>query len=249
MHLERFGSLESIARAKAEIVDGAKAVVVNADQPLIRETVARMVADARVVRCSLEDRDADVYVRTAASSMAIHANGKLLAEIDPGGFPMNVACAVAVALEIGLPREIVARRLPGLPTAEHRRQVAHTSRGVTVIDDTYNANPSGASAALELLARTAGDGARRVLVTPGMVELGTEQDRENRAFAEQAARTVTHLVVVGRTNRRALLAGSAGGEVRVEVVEHRDAAVAWVRNNLGSGDAVLYENDLPDHYP
>ena len=61
---------------------------------------------------------------------------------------------------------------------------------------------------------------------------------------------VTDLVIVGRTNRAALRAGAVdGGVSSVIVVKDRSAAVTWVREHLGSGDTVLYENDLPDHYP
>jgi UDP-N-acetylmuramoyl-tripeptide--D-alanyl-D-alanine ligase len=87
------------------------------------------------------------------------------------------------------------------------------------------------------------------VVTPGMVELGRRQAPENRDFAARAARQVDVLIVVGRTNRRALLDGAATGQARVLAVPNRAAAVSWVIDNLGPGDAVLYENDLPDHYP
>jgi UDP-N-acetylmuramoyl-tripeptide--D-alanyl-D-alanine ligase len=70
---------------------------------------------------------------------------------------------------------------------------------------------------------------------------------ENRAFASATAQVASHLVVVGRTNRRALLAGADG--LPTILVGDRESAVAWVRRELGPGDAVLYENDLPDHYP
>jgi UDP-N-acetylmuramoyl-tripeptide--D-alanyl-D-alanine ligase len=80
-----------------------------------------------------------------------------------------------------------------------------------------------------------------------MVELGARQAAENEAFARAACRVASSIVVVGLTNRRALLRGADG--LRPVVVRTRDEAIAWVRANLGPGDAVLYENDLPDHYP
>jgi UDP-N-acetylmuramoyl-tripeptide--D-alanyl-D-alanine ligase len=249
VHLERFRTLERIAKAKAEIVDGAPAVVINGDEPLILEAVEKVAGEARILRCSVTDPGADVFAPMGEGSVAIHSGREVLGLVDADVFPMNVACAVAVALELGIPQEAVARRLPDLPTPEHRRQAVTSPRGVLVIDDTYNSNPEGAAAALELLARVARDGARRVVVTPGMVELGRRQNRENRTFAERAATLATDVLVVGRTNRRPLLAGSSGGRASVTVMEHRDQAVAWVRNHLGPGDVVLYENDLPDHYP
>jgi UDP-N-acetylmuramoyl-tripeptide--D-alanyl-D-alanine ligase len=120
--------------------------------------------------------------------------------------------------------------------------------GFTIIDDTFNSNPEGARSALARLDREANGGTTAV-ITPGMVELGKLQDEENQSFAAAASSQVDHLVIVGRTNRRALQIGSVKGRASVTVVDTRDEAVAWVKENLGPGDVVLYENDLPDHYP
>jgi UDP-N-acetylmuramoyl-tripeptide--D-alanyl-D-alanine ligase len=162
-------------------------------------------------------------------------------------FASNLACAVAVALYFGVSTDEIAARVGTLPVAEHRRQASESARGFVIVDDTYNSNPAGAAAALMTLAET-GHG-RKVVVTPGMVELGYRQHEENRAFAAAAASVATDLVVVGVTNRRALVDGAASGRAVVTVVRSRDEAVEWVRSHLGPGDAVLYENDLPDHYP
>ena len=90
-----------------------------------------------------------------------------------------------------------------------------------VIDDTFNSNPQGAARALDTLVQAVPDG-RRAVVTPGMVELGRSQDEENRVFAARVAASGTTLVVVGYTNRRALLAGANGAPT--VVVRDRDAA-------------------------
>jgi UDP-N-acetylmuramoyl-tripeptide--D-alanyl-D-alanine ligase len=82
-----------------------------------------------------------------------------------------------------------------------------------------------------------------------MVELGSEQFEENRKFAAAAGEIASDVVVVGTTNKMALLAGLDPKDVQVHLARTRDAAVQWVRDNLGAGDAALYENDLPDHYP
>ena len=103
-------------------------------------------------------------------------------------------------------------------------------------------------AALELLRSLPVDG-RRVVVTPGIVELGRRQQTENEAFAGAAARFAAALVVVGRTNEAALRRGAVEGGAQVVRVPTRERAVEWVRISLTHGDAVLYENDLPDHYP
>ncbi|HUD18759.1 MAG TPA: cyanophycin synthetase, partial [Acidimicrobiales bacterium] len=145
----------------------------------------------------------------------------------------------------------IGERLADLPPVDHRLQEMVSETGVTIVDDTYNANPAGAAAALGVLADLV-DVPRSAVVTPGMVELGTRQFEENRAFAAAAAAVASDLVIVGRTNRRALEAGAASvgaSGAAVTLVPDRDRAVEWVRRHLDPGDAVLYENDLPDHYP
>ena len=81
-----------------------------------------------------------------------------------------------------------------------------------------------------------------------MVELGPRQRPENERFGEAAARVADDLVIVGRTNLEALEFGARDQSARVVRVDNREAAVEWVRSNLVTGDAVLYENDLPDHF-
>ena len=142
------------------------------------------------------------------------------------------------------------RRLACLPVVPNRLQRYLAKAGYVVLDDTFNANPAGARHALDALAAEAPAG-RHVLVTPGMVELGRTQVVENAAFAERAAGVVTDLVVVGRTNRVALLAGCRRSRrpLSVKLVANREEAVASAARRTRSGQAVLFENDLPDHFP
>ena len=230
VHLERFGSEDRIVTAKAEILERAETAVLNVDDPRL-DALGREVeaSGKRVIRCRGEDV------------------AELIGDVDAP--PTNVACAVAVALELGVPKDVVVSRLSSLPTADNRLTIATGSTGATIVDDTYNSNPAGTRRALATLARHSSDGHQQVVVTPGMVELGNRQDDENEAFAAAAAKQASHLVVVGHSNRSALLAGAAKGDVTVVLVETREQATAWVREHLGPGDAVLYENDLPDHYP
>jgi UDP-N-acetylmuramoyl-tripeptide--D-alanyl-D-alanine ligase len=177
--------------------------------------------------------------------------------VPAGVQPGNLACAIGAACALGLSTAAIADRLSDLPAVGHRLEAGRSPAGFTILDDTYNSNPSGAREALAaLVAQTAlaaqldEASQRLVVVTPGMVELGRRQAEENRTFGAAAALAATDLVVVGRTNRRALVAGSSVPEAaRLHLVADREEAVAWVRATLAPGDAVLYENDLPDHYP
>jgi len=259
VHLERFGSEDRILAAKAEILGPAGTVVLNVDDPRLAALAGLgHERGQRVRRVSGSGAGAgagaDVVVAADGDGLTLSVDGRPVARPAPGVRPGNVACAVAVALELGVPLEEIARRVPTLPTAPHRLEAGAGAGGFVVLDDTYNANPAGARVALEALVALAPASARRVVVTPGLVELGAVQAQENVTFARAVAAVADDLVVVGRTNRRALLAGARdAGEgdraLRCVVVDRRDRAVAWVRENLGAGDIVLYENDLPDHYP
>jgi UDP-N-acetylmuramoyl-tripeptide--D-alanyl-D-alanine ligase len=254
------GSEQRIAQAKAEILRPAPVAVLNVDSQLLIPVAEAAEAEGkRVWRCSGSDRHADVCVLDCDGRLQVfvaeeHRREEVapLVTVElPGAPATNVACAVAVALELGVRPEMIARRLIDLPVAPHRRQVTTGHTGATIIDDTYNSNPAGATAALGLLARLTTDGNRSIVVTPGMVELGDRQDAENARFAEEAAHTATDLVIVGHTNAAGLLAGARQGGAGADVlrVATRDQAVAWVAEQVGPGDVVLYENDLPDHFP
>jgi UDP-N-acetylmuramoyl-tripeptide--D-alanyl-D-alanine ligase len=262
VHLERFGSEDRVLRAKAEILEQAPVVVLAVDDPRLSALADDAEASGkRVVRCSATDPSADVCaLRLPDGAVSVFVGGTPVLEevrVPPGVQPLNLACAIGAAVALGTEPAALAARLADLPAVDHRLLAARSASGATVLDDTYNSNPAGVAAALAVLSATAGGngtGARRrlVVVTPGMVELGARQYAENRSFAAAVASVADDLVIVGRTNRRALrdgAASAAGARLAVRTVAERQEAVEWVRGHLGEGDAVLYENDLPDHYP
>ena len=254
-HLERMGSRETIVRAKSEIVEGAETVVLNVDVPELAELADRTADQRRVVRCSTRPGNptADVVVAPTDGGLTVWIGGKEIgvATAPPGAHETNIAVAVGIADALGVPHAAIGRALASLPPVDHRATVHRTDGGPVVVDDTYNANPPGAERAVATARELTAPGGRLWVVTPGMVELGDVQDERNRALAERVAgipRAV--LAVVGRTNRAALLAGAArhpGAEVLR--FDTRPQAVAAVAQRTGAGDVVLYENDLPDHYP
>ena len=259
VHLERFKSLDATLAAKSEITDRAEVSVLNVDDERLAG-LARRLEDAgcAVVRCSALDTAMDVAVLAGEGGLVLYRAGTRVGATRIHGEAVpalsNVACAVAVALALGVEPENALERVGSLPVAANRLDATISATGVIVLDDTYNANPAGAALALKALAAAGSDGGRRVVVTPGMVELGSVQASENTAFAAAAGSVATDVVVVGRTNRAALERGivaarAAGHDVTLHRRATREAAVAFVRAECGPGDAVLYENDLPDHYP
>ncbi len=244
VHLERMKSLGVIEAAKFEITERARVVVLNVDDPLLASWPERL-GDRRVRRAGSVS-SADVRVAPVGEIWRVWVEGVEVAELAPvpGVQPTNVACAIAAALEVGALVSELPRRLASLRAVDHRANVATAASGVVVIDDTFNANPTSARASLAVLSGL-GVG-RRVVVTPGLIELGSEQGARNEVLAREIAGAGAELVIVGRTNAAALSRGFGVGARSFRV---RDDAVAWVRESLAAGDAVLYLNDLPDHYP
>ena len=246
MHLERAGSMERIAAAKAEILERARTAVLWVDDPRLDE-LSRTAPAPTVMRIGAAGGlDLDVEVAETDGEMIVRAGGSEIGRVgaDAGVHPANVGCAVAAALAYGAAPDRIGPRLAALGPPQHRAAASRSPAGVLVVDDTFNSNPAGALRAVEDLARRVAG--RRAVVTPGMVELGSEQRRANAELARAVIASGSELVIVGRTNRRALLEGAGGEAVSAP---DRSAARDWVREHLGEGDGVLWENDLPDHYP
>jgi UDP-N-acetylmuramoyl-tripeptide--D-alanyl-D-alanine ligase len=248
VHLERMKSLDGIDQSKFEITEQARTVVVNIDDDRLNRWVARLNQSGKRVRTagSVND-DASVRVVPDGSTWSVLVDGVSVARMDQvnGIQPTNLACALAGALELGLSFDQVARRIVGVAPVANRSNVVTSPSGVVLIDDTFNANPASALAALTLLGSLPLTG-RRVVVTPGLIELGDEQYGANMELGRRAASLGVTLVAVGRTNAKPLQVGYFGPLQRFDT---RDEAVNWVRSNLVAGDGVLYLNDLPDHYP
>jgi UDP-N-acetylmuramoyl-tripeptide--D-alanyl-D-alanine ligase len=258
-HLGEFGSREAIARTKAELpqaVPQSGVVILNVDDP----TVAAMAdtTAARVVRVS---RSAgDVWAgpvaldELARPRFTMHAHGGS-AQVQLGVYGdhqvTNALCAGAVALQCGARIEQVAAALAGAgPVSRHRMQVTTRADGVTVIDDTYNANPDSMRAGLQALAWIA-QGRRSWAVLGEMAELGEDAITEHDRIGRLAVRLdVSRLVVVGSgrsmsaMHHAAVLEGAWGswdakadrGAVNVADAE---AALALLRAEVRPGDVVL----------
>lgn len=250
-HLERMKTRATIVKAKSEILPPARAVVLNVDVPELARIADELTATKKVVRCSTEaGSQADVIVSAGAdhdvARVIISGVSYDVVLPDEVGHPINVAVAVGLALAVDVPVETILQRLPGVPATPHRAEAAQTPGGVWVVDDTFNSNPTGAAAALAKAQRLAGEAGTVWTITPGMVELGSEQAARNADFARAATATERlRLCIVGRTNRKALRAGDPG---RTLEFDSRQAAADHVLTHAGAGDVVLYENDLPDHY-
>ena len=129
--------------------------------------------------------------------------------------------------------------------SDHRLQVT-VNNGITIIDDTYNSNPAGFTLALQKLKEIKSD--NKILITPGMIELGHLQESENSRLIKLASNLCQHIVVVGHTNRQALLAGLKNTKAKIHIVDQVSETLTLLPTITSPGAVVLFENDLPDNY-
>jgi UDP-N-acetylmuramoyl-tripeptide--D-alanyl-D-alanine ligase len=252
-HLGEFGSREDIARTKGELVEGLPedgVAILNADDPLVRAMQSR--TRARVV---LVGESADAQVRAENVVLDDEARPSLRLVSPQGEADVTLAlhgahhvgnalAAAAVALELGATPADVARRLSAARRVSARRmEVTTRPDGVTVVNDSYNANPESVRAALKSLAEMARRGGRRSWAVLGMMgELGAAHAGAHDDIGRLVVRLdINRLVVVGEQARAmhqgAHLEGPWGEEsVLVPDVE---AAITLLRTQVGAGDVVL----------
>jgi UDP-N-acetylmuramoyl-tripeptide--D-alanyl-D-alanine ligase len=267
-HLERFGSLENIAIAKYEIIRALPPEgvgVFNWDNPYVREMYERGYPATRIAvsRTLAPDAVPARGPRFIATEVTETLDGLTFTIIDVQmgdqaaiSTPVvgehnvtNILLAAAVAVHEGLTLADVAFRARMLKPAESRLVRQVSAQGITIINDAYSANPAGVISALKVLGmHTTG---RRLLITPGMVELGRLHDAENRKLGLAAADYATDVILVGAEQTQPIRAGLAEANFapdHVRVVDALSEAVAWYQEQLKPGDTVLFLNDLPDTY-
>lgn len=255
-HLETFKTIENVIKTKFELFDAVKdkqKVFLNADNSYIYEKAsaensvfyginnksAAYVAEN--ITCSYSGTD---FVLNMPCEK-LNLSTRLLGEHNV----LNIAACCAVAHKLGVDSRDIAISVRMLEPVEHRLQM-FDGGDVVIIDDSFNSNPSGAKAALDVLSKFDGT---RILVTPGMIELGEKQEELNRAFGAQAAKVCDYIYIVGKVNYNAIVEGITSGQFDVEnrlfAVSSPEQAVNMARMlQETSKKYVLLENDLPDNF-
>jgi UDP-N-acetylmuramoyl-tripeptide--D-alanyl-D-alanine ligase len=248
-HLGYFPSVDAIADAKAEIFDGAgpdTVLVANADDPRIASRTPRFAGrvvtfgieqPADVRASEVEDRGIDgtaARVDTPAGAAAV-----TVPLVGPANL-LNALAATAVAIQFGISPSTIADRLATLKPAAHRGEVLKLEGGVTLIDDSYNANPTATRRALDVLARAAA--LRRVAVLGEMLELGDRSLGLHQEVGRAAAGRSDVLFTVGGAPAEAMARAAVAAGMEDRAVRHfatSDEAAAAVADEVMRGDLVL----------
>ena len=256
-HLETFGSSENVINTKFELADHVSPlgkIYLNYDNELIRKkaheypnAVTYGTTEGSMWRGSdvtVSDRGTEFTV-TSPDGQTCRFTTKLLGEHSV----QNLLGAIAYACGTGIPMEKLVLPVKRIAAVPHRLQLLDKGNGVTYIDDAYNSNPSGARAALAVLGLF---DACRILVTPGMVELGAKQEELNFEFGQEAAKACDYIVLVGKAQTQPIYNGikDAGFDMNnVYVADGLNDALAKANSyQTSKKKVVLLENDLPDNY-
>lgn len=259
-HLETFKTIENVRDTKFELVDSLPScgvAVINNDFPMI---AGRAVDNCKCLRYAVRNTEEADYiaenicystngtkftVRSNSDGHTIDIETRLVGECNIS----NLLAAVALARTLGMSDDKIRYGASKIEQVEHRLSIKHAGRNLTIIDDAFNSNPVGSGMALDVLAAMAP--ACRVLITPGMIELGDRQYELNAEFGEKAATRCDIAIVVGLYNREAISEGLRKGgmpEGSILLADSFAHAQQLLAPLTARPVAVLYENDLPDTF-
>lgn len=257
-HLETFHSLANIQKTKFELADSLPEngiIFVNGEDENIRSHLSNVTKP--IVTYGLSDRcdyyATDISASSKGTTFTVHTptgeQETFTTQMVGAHNVINIVGAIAFCCQMQIPLaklKAQVRKLEGVP---HRLQLIRRN-GITIIDDAYNSNPTGSKAAMDALALFDGF---RILVTPGMVELGEQEYALNKAFGAYAADKCDYAVLVGKKITRAIQDGllEAGcPRENIFIAEDLQSALAaaYGVNAQGKEKIILLENDLPDNF-
>lgn len=274
-HYERFKSLDTVAKTKYELAqstlrkDDGQMII---HERTLRFDVARAIkeqapdnfivcgepppvdASKQVDKSYLKKGDLEIQAveqRSTGLEVKFHWKSTLhIVEAPLYGLHHghNIVLAFVAAFELGVPAQDIQAALNTLPQIEHRLEVKKQADGTTIIDDAYNSNPVGFQSALSLMTTIATG--RKILITPGMVELGKAHNEAHAKIGESAGELCDVAIVVKGKRIPTFIKGfkKTGNGKTLKEVDTFDDAQKWVAKNKQSGDTILIENDLPDMY-
>ena len=256
-HLDTFHTLERIISTKYELMDAIPAdghCFFADDGDIVRKLWEKTEKAKTLTGLDPEADDVwaeEIRVDGTGSSFTlctkdirIPCRTRLLGELNI----RNILLCAGVCLQLGMTGEQIARGIGKIAPVEHRLQLIPNPGGMTVIDDAFNSNIRGAEQAFRVLKEMPGT---RYLITPGMVELGSQEEELNREFGKMAAECCDVAILIGKKRSEAIARGMTGNgfpKEKILVAGSLEEATAMMRRSVRAGDTVLFENDLPDNY-
>ena len=249
-HLETFKSVENIVSTKFELAEAVRknggTMFLNYSNEYIKgyDFKGEFISFGNTEGCKYKARN----MKYSSSGASFDIDGTEYKTSLLGDFSaVNIAGGVAVSEFLGVAGDDIKMSVRKLKAPEHRLELKKTPR-YTIIDDAYNSNPGGFKAALSTLALFE---ERKILVTPGMVELGEKEYELNKEMGRLAAHSADYIVLVGEKQAKPLLEGAkeeAFPDDRLYVAKDIHDALSYVYGISDVPSVVLLENDLPDNF-
>ena len=260
-HLESFGSEQNIIDGKFELIESLPKdgfAVLNGDDP--KQVNYKLKNSVRTIWIGIDNKDVDVRatnikcdgkgtsfdVEFKGQDKKYHFETRLLGKHNVYNILAGIACGVEFDIEM----ESLIEAVRGVRPVEHRLELKKLYN-FYMIDDAYNSNPVGAANAVEVLGMMDGI---KVVVTPGMIELGDKEDEYNKEFGVQISKVADYAVLIGeektKTIKEGLLDGKFDKEKIIVFNDVRDAFpfIKKLVDNNKKEVYALFENDLPDTY-
>lgn len=255
-HLHTFKTVENIANTKFELIDSLPkdgVAVFNGDNEIavkmydrcsVQEKYLVGTKDSLVKATRVRVDNNGTHFSLQIGEDIINCNTKLMGRHNVE----NISLCVQLAKVLGLTLDQIKKGIEKLEPVAHRLELIENDNGVLVLDDSYNASVEGSTVALEVLAKL---GNKKIVVTPGLVELGTIEKEENFNFGVKLAGVADYVIIVNKVNSKSLRDGLLSKEYpedRIILVDTLEQAKDKFSTLISSGDVILLENDLPDNY-
>lgn len=260
VHMETFKNIDNIMKTKYELIEELPTdgiAIFNYDNEHIKKLADKTFKEK--ILYGLEDiENLDIYaedieVSEMGSTFTIKDKEGNLAKCSTillGKHNIyNILAGVAVAKSLGMSFDEIRKGIERIEPIPHRLNIINPGTGVIVIDDAFNSNPIGSKAALEVLGQF--KEGRKIIVTPGMVELGTMEKEANKEFGIHIGKVCDYVILVGEKRTLPIYEGLMEVNYTKEnifVVKNLDEASTYIQKIARPKDIILFENDLPDNY-
>ncbi len=259
-HLETFKNIDNIMKTKYELIEELSIdgiAIFNYDNEYVKKLADKTFKEKILYGMeNIEELDIyaeDVEVSELGSTFtikdkkgnSIRCTTKLLGKHNI----YNILAGVSVAVAMGMNFEEIKRGIQKIEPIPHRLDIINPGTGIIIIDDAFNSNPIGAKAALDVLSQF--KEGRKIIVTPGMVELGEKEAEANREFGVNIGKVCDYVILVGKKRTIPIYEGLMEvdyNENNIFVVKDLDEATQVIQKIAKPKDVILFENDLPDNY-
>ena len=254
-HLDTFKTVDNVFKTKfelaTEVLDNSGEMFVNGDS---KELISRIDKTLYSVygTDSFDFRATDISYGKNGSEFTLNLGDnevRLSTRLLGLHNILNIAGAAALSYKLGVTPENIRFAVSSLKPTEHRLEIKQSVAGSTLIDDAYNANPEGSMEALHVLSRF--DNMKKVVITPGLIELGSRERDCNFALGLEAAKICDIIIFVGINRSVPLKEGAMSQnfpEDKLFVAASFKEAMAIYGGFADKNTVVLLENDLPDNY-